>query len=146
MEIYIHNESSRSHIRVNVSLKFDGAKFPKSRQKVVTPERVTSSSRLRKLENSIITISWTRIDPANRARPAAIQTCIVIDRSVGKISNGLVTRCKYRLFCSTFDRATNKVSGWNDRYRLKRKKRKRKKVISFFRAVSLLSFFVPGTR
>lgn len=27
---YIHNRSSRSHIRVNVSMQFDGANFPKS--------------------------------------------------------------------------------------------------------------------
>lgn len=26
---YIHNRSSRSHIRVNVSMQFDGANFPK---------------------------------------------------------------------------------------------------------------------
>lgn len=133
---YIHNRSSRSHIRVNVSMQFDGANFPKSDQKAVTPERVTSSSRLRKLENSIIAISWTRIDPVNRAWPAAIQTCIVIDRSMGKFRTGRWPVAN--TVCSMFDRATNKVSGWKDRYRLKRKKEKKSNIL--FRGVSLSSF------
>lgn len=65
----------------------------------------------------------------SRAWPAAIQTCIVIDRSSGKFRTGWWPVAN--TVCSMFDRPTNKVSGWKDRYRLKRKKKK-KKVISFF--------------
>lgn len=77
----------------------------------------------------------------SRAWPAAIQTCIVIDRSSGKFR--LVTRCKYRLF---HVRSSDKQGVRTERSIPLKKKKKEKKSNILFRAVSLLSFFVPGTR